>query len=154
MVTPSAAADQVPRRGGTVATTECTEGTETMPPLCAVSTGVPISVEVHSSNCEGFVPTAHDVRRWLRAARRVPDFVAADATIDMAPCMASGTVTFTDGRSGTWSLRQNGYGTLRDDSGSTTILYAPGLTGRPFVHRDDGRRALRTATTVVMQGVR
>ncbi len=101
----------------------CTVGTEQVPPLCAsrlpaIRTLV-VSRVGHRAyaedgdriSCGSFRPSAAQVRRFLMTAKRV-DPVAADATLDRSPCQASGTITFTDGSRGRWTIEQLRVGTL------------------------------------------
>ena len=127
-----------------LAATGCSAGTEQMPPLCP--TGLPAihSLTVERSgyaaspsgdprpNCSAFRPTPAQVRAYLMKAKRVPDFQAADATIDMVPCRARGTVTFADGRRGRWEVEQARFGNIVVVGRSKMLLYTTARLGRPF----------------------
>lgn len=122
----------------------CTAGTEQTPPLCR--TGLPAirSVAVVRSGyaagpvtdpalrCSDFRPTAAQVRTYLTRAKRVPDFQSADATIDMVPCRARGTVRFADGRRGQWEVEQARFGNVTVSGRSKMLLYTTAKLGRPF----------------------
>jgi len=122
----------------------CTAGTEQTPPLCR--TGLPAirSVAVVRSGyaagpvtdpalrCSDFRPTAAQVRTYLTKAKRVPDFQSADATIDMVPCRARGTVRFADGRRGQWEVEQARFGNVTVPGRPKMLLYTTAKLGRPF----------------------
>lgn len=128
-----------------VAVAGCIAGTELTPPLCP--TGLPAirSVAVVRSGyavgpvtdpslrCSTFRPTAAQVRAYLTRARRVPDFPSADATIDMVPCRARGTVRFADGRRGRWEVEQARFGNITMAGRPKMLLYTPARLGRPFL---------------------
>jgi hypothetical protein len=122
----------------------CTAGTEKTPPLCP--TGLPAirSVAVVRSGyaaglvtdpalrCSDFRPTAAQVRTYLTKARRIPGFQSADATVDMVPCRARGTVRFADGRRGQWEIEQARFGNITVAGRPKMRLYTTALMGRPF----------------------
>lgn len=123
----------------------CSTGTEQTPPLCP--TGLPAirSVTVERSGyavtpvrdpairCSTFRPTAAQVRVWLTRAKRVPDFQSADATIDMVPCRARGTVRFANGGRGRWEVEQARFGNVTVAGRPKMLLYTPAPMGRPFL---------------------
>ncbi len=125
--------------------TGCTAGTEQTPPLCP--TGLPAirSVAVVRSGyaagpvtdpalrCSDFRPTAAQVRAYLVKAKRIPDFQSADATVDMVPCRARGTVRFADGRRGQWEVGQARFGNITVAGRPKILLYTTATMGRPFV---------------------
>ena len=122
----------------------CSTGTEQTPPLCP--TGLPTirSVTVKRSGysatptndprlrCSAFRPTSAQVRAYLRKAKRVPDYQSADATIDMVPCRARGTVTFADGRRGRWEVEQARFGNVVVAGRPKMLLYTVEKLGKPF----------------------
>jgi hypothetical protein len=123
----------------------CTAGTEYTPPLCP--TGLPAirSITIERSGyaagpvgdpsirCSTFRPTPAQVRAYLTKARRVPDFRSADATIDMVPCRARGSVTFANGRRGKWEVEQARFGNIVVPGRSKMLLYTVARLGRPFI---------------------
>ena len=128
-----AVTDAAPTDRRSQRTLRCSSGNETTPPLCETRLPSPTTIRIARTTCLRFDPRVLDVRRWLKAARRVPDRIAADATIDMSPCKADGTVTFADRSVRRWTVQETGYGTLRTASGSLMLLYSPVDLGRPFV---------------------
>lgn len=123
----------------------CSTGTEQIPPLCP--TGLPAirSVTVErlgysagkvrdpAFRCADFRPSATQIRRYLEKARRVPDYQSADATIDMVPCRARGTVRFADGRTGRWEVEQARFGNITVTGRPKMLLYTIARLGRPFL---------------------
>jgi hypothetical protein len=85
-----------------------------------------------SLRCSAFRPTAAQVRTYLTKAKRVPDYQSADATIDMVPCRARGTVTFADGRRGRWEVEQGRFGNVVVARRPKILLYTTARLGRPF----------------------
>jgi hypothetical protein len=123
----------------------CSTGTEQTPPLCP--TGLPeirslkvvrsgysaTPVRSATFRCSDFRPTAAQVRTYLKSAKRVPDYQSADATIDMVPCRARGTVTFADGRHGRWEVEQARFGNIIVEGRPRMLLYTTAPLGRPFL---------------------
>lgn len=128
-----------------LATAGCSTGTEQMPPLCPTDLPAIRSLTVVLSGysatpargatfrCSEFRPTAVQVRTYLKRAKRVPDYQSADATIDMVPCRARGTVTFVDGRHGRWEVEQARFGNVIVEGRSKMLLYTTVRLGRPFL---------------------
>ena len=125
-------------------TAGCSAGTEQTPPLCP--TGLPAirSVTIEQSgyaatpvrepglDCATFRPSAAQIRAYLGKAKRVPDYQSADATIDMVPCKARGTVRFADGRRGRWEVEQARFGNITVAGRPKMLLYTAARLGFPF----------------------
>lgn len=88
--------------------------------------------ESDQADCSGFVLDDASVRKFFATTRAV----AADDywhTLDWSPCHASGTVTFVDGRTATWSLHQLQAGSVVFEDGREIYLYCPECRFKPFV---------------------
>lgn len=75
-------------------------------------------------DCRKFVLTQARAARHLTRARAIDehDF---NHMITWLPCHATGRVGFTDGRQGSWSIREDGAAWLRFDDGVELHLYCP-----------------------------
>lgn len=127
-----------------LAASGCSAGTEQTPPLCP--TGLPAirnvivarsgyattPVSDPTLRCSKFRPTASQIRAYLQKAKRVPDLQSADATIDMVPCRARGTVTFANGSRGRWEVEQARFGNIVVTGHPKILLYTNVPLGRPF----------------------
>ena len=67
-----------------------------------------------SDDCRRFVVTAAQVRQYFARARTVSQR-AYSHELDWSPCVASGKLTLTDGRSAQWGVQQYGLGWLTID---------------------------------------
>jgi len=73
-------------------------------------------------DCRPFFMTPQIVERYLSAAHKIDerDYMH---TIIWAPCRASGTVLFADGKEAEWRIMQSGGGRLDFSDGSAEYLY-------------------------------
>lgn len=128
---------------GCASTSQCTRGSEFEPRLCPLQLPSIQSLEIEKNGakgpaetdpgvaCDGFRVDEDVVRRYLAAAKTT---TANDAhhTLDWSPCYAAGSITFSDGRSGKWSVSQLRLGTLSFGSDEQIILYCPTCEFAPF----------------------
>jgi hypothetical protein len=81
--------------------------------------------------CDSFRVDEKIVRHYLAAAKTTTAN-EAHHTLDWSPCYAAGSITFTDGRHGRWSVSQTRLGTLSFGSDEQIILYCPSCEFEPF----------------------
>lgn len=75
-------------------------------------------------DCSRFVLTQATAARFLSRARRIGEHDFKHM-ITWLPCFAAGRLGFSDGRSGYWSVGEDGSGTVTFDDGSEVFLYCP-----------------------------
>ena len=75
-------------------------------------------------DCSRFVLTQATVVRFLSRARRIGEHDFRHM-ITWLPCFAAGRLGFSDGRSGYWSVGEDGSGTVTFDNGNDVFLYCP-----------------------------
>lgn len=75
-------------------------------------------------DCSRFVLTQAATVRFLSRARRIGEHDFKHM-ITWLPCFAAGRLGFSDGRSGDWSVGEDGSGTVTFDEGNEVFLYCP-----------------------------
>lgn len=129
--------------GASCAAARCTKGSEFEPPLCPLHLQEVSKVTIvenaakspaeqdKSVACDSFLIDEKHVRRYLARAMSTTES-DAHHTLDWSPCYASGKITFSDGRTGEWTLDQFRQGSLVMDNEKKTVLYCPDCKFKPF----------------------
>lgn len=121
----------------------CTSGSEFEPPLCPLHlpriTKVTIVKNAAGSpsegdgvaTCDGFRISEMQVRRYLAKAKTTTSR-DAHATLDWSPCHATGSVEFSNGRTGQWDINLSRAGSISIDGAENIVLYCPKCRFKPF----------------------
>ena len=127
-----------------LASDACTQGSEHEPSLCPLK--IPginrILIEENGAKspaesnpaitCSGFRLTEHQVRRYFLNAKSVSEN-DDHYTLDWSPCYASGTLFFSDGRHGFWSIDQFRRGSVVMSNGEKSMQFCPKCKFKPFM---------------------
>lgn len=82
--------------------------------------------------CAAFVLDVAGARKALDDAEPVSrdDYMHG---LPWSPCLVRGRLALADGRTGTWTIRQYGTGSILFDDGGELFLHCPGCNRAPFV---------------------
>jgi len=110
-----------------------------LPPVAAVAirrSGAtsPASSEP-AAQCRRFRLGTRDIRAYLGKAAEVTEHDYLHL-LDWSPCETSGTVTFKNGMTGTWTIQQYRAGSLRLGDGRIVYLYCPRCRAKAFAAPD------------------
>ena len=121
---------------------ECTQGTDLEPSICPLELPEIESLHVDYAgrsseqppdepDCNLFVPTTEDIKKYLQAAGSVSEW-AWDHLLAWTECRSYGSGVFSDGARFRWHVRPTGIGRIDLEDGSKIHIYCPDCDFKPF----------------------